>query len=426
MSSYRVILYIFLILIFAGCVADKNQELTLSTQKESELIMFGLDSEASGDYQSAYTHFSKLYTQTHKFDYFLKQIKLLIELERLDEAIVKISQKLKESQLASDRVNTLKRTLVSIYINKKSYDSALKIAKELLKARKSESNYELVSTVYILKKEYREALKYLDSAYAMDYSEDILDKIVTIYYIYIGDKDMAISYLQTHIRLNSCSKKLCSNLVALYAEKQDIEGLISIYRRMYKELDSRVYAKKLIELLVFKKNFQAAIEFLKKSRVDDNLLLELYKMQGDFQSAKELSLKLFKEREDINYLAQSAMFEYEGAKDKSDRGMLNSVTEKLKEVVSVLDSDTYQNYLGYLLIEHNLDVDNGILLVKEALKKNPDSIYYLDSLAWGYYRLKKCKDAYRVMKKVVDRVGVEDSEVKLHWDKILKCYRGSL
>jgi len=66
-------------------------------------------------------------------------------------------------------------------------------------------------------------------------------------------------------------------------------------------------------------------------------------------------------------------------------------------------------------------VKGGIELVKKALKVEPDSAFYIDSLAWGHYKLGECEKAYEEMKKVIEKLGSEDKEIKTHWEKIEKC-----
>lgn len=45
------------------------------------------------------------------------------------------------------------------------------------------------------------------------------------------------------------------------------------------------------------------------------------------------------------------------------------------------------NYLGYLLAEQNTDLHEALRLILRALELKPNNGYYLDSLAWVYYRL---------------------------------------
>ena len=409
MSSYKIIIITIFLILFSGCVTKQNY-----FEDENRLIILGLDSEARGDLNSSYGYFNKLYSATNNLEYKIKEINLLIKLKELRIAKLEIKEALKiyKNNLM------LKKLLITIYLQEQDFDKSLKIALEILNQEKEIRNYDLISSIYLLQQKYDEALKYLDGAYAIDHSEKILDKIITTFYIYTGDKAKAISYLETHIRLYGCSKKFCTNLIAMYAEKQDVDGLISIYKRMYKEFKDRIYGKKVAELLIFKKDFKGVVKFLESSGIDDKLLLDIYKIEKSYSKARDLTLRFYKKTNDINYLAQSAMLEYEGSIDKSNKKILDSVIKKLKEVVSLLDNDVYQNYLGYLLIEHDLDLKAGMELIKKALQKDENSVYYLDSLAWGYYKLKNYKEAYKLMKIVVDKIGLDDSEVIFHWNTI--------
>jgi tetratricopeptide (TPR) repeat protein len=46
------------------------------------------------------------------------------------------------------------------------------------------------------------------------------------------------------------------------------------------------------------------------------------------------------------------------------------------------------NYLGYVWIDQNINLKEGMALINRALEKTPDDGYYRDSLGWGYFRLK--------------------------------------
>ncbi len=58
---------------------------------------------------------------------------------------------------------------------------------------------------------------------------------------------------------------------------------------------------------------------------------------------------------------------------------------------------------------------------QKALKEEPNNLAYIDTLAWGEYKIKNCQEANKQMKRVVDEVGLNDEEIKLHWEKIKEC-----
>ncbi len=113
------------------------------------------------------------------------------------------------------------------------------------------------------------------------------------------------------------------------------------------------------------------------------------------------------------------MLEFEMAKDK--KTVIKSVVKKFEDVLTVLDNHVYQNYLGYILIDLDIDVKKGLKYVKKALEKAPNNLAYIDSLAWGQYKLNECKEALINIKKVVDGAGLDDIEIKTHWNKIKEC-----
>jgi predicted Zn-dependent protease len=145
----------------------------------------------------------------------------------------------------------------------------------------------------------------------------------------------------------------------------------------------------------------------------------LYRQANKPKKALKILKDIYKQTSKIEILGQIAILEFEIANDK--KKVLDKVVKKLKNVISVLDNHYFQNFLGYILIDYELDVEDGVKLIQKALKKQPNNIAYLDSIAWGYYKKHNCKKAYKYMKKVIDEVGLSDSEIKLHWDKIKGC-----
>ena len=114
------------------------------------------------------------------------------------------------------------------------------------------------------------------------------------------------------------------------------------------------------------------------------------------------------------------MLQFEVAKDK--RKVMKHVIANFELALSSgINNASFQNYYGYLLIDFDLDVKKGISLVKQALLTAPKNLAYLDSLAWGYYKIGKCTKALEIMQKIINQIGLRDKEIKLHWEKINNC-----
>ena len=161
--------------------------------------------------------------------------------------------------------------------------------------------------------------------------------------------------------------------------------------------------------------------FLENSKSNDETLLQLYSNSNSYKNAQVLAQTLYEKTGDFSYLGQSAIYEYEAHDNKSDKVMLDAVVSKLKDVVTSYESPLYMNYLGYIMIDHEIDLDEGMKYIRAALKAEPNSAFYLDSLAWGYYKMNRCKEAKEVMDRVVTLEGGDDVEVISHVKSIEKC-----
>ena len=59
---------------------------------------------------------------------------------------------------------------------------------------------------------------------------------------------------------------------------------------------------------------------------------------------------------------------------------------------------TTLNNLARILINNEINIDEGLELVEKALELKPDNCYYLDTKGWGLYKQAKYEEAYKVLK----------------------------
>ncbi|MBZ5726169.1 MAG: tetratricopeptide repeat protein [Acidobacteriia bacterium] len=78
------------------------------------------------------------------------------------------------------------------------------------------------------------------------------------------------------------------------------------------------------------------------------------------------------------------------------------------------DSSGTLNYLGYMLADRGVRLDEAYQLVKKALDLDPDNGAYLDSLGWVYYRQGKYTEAEGLTVRALDRIGGQDPTVHDH------------
>jgi Flp pilus assembly protein TadD len=62
------------------------------------------------------------------------------------------------------------------------------------------------------------------------------------------------------------------------------------------------------------------------------------------------------------------------------------------------------NYLGYSYAEREVKLQEAVTLIQQALTIKPENGYYLDSLAWAYFKMGRFKEALGEMKRAVAAV----------------------
>jgi len=420
----RIFSLSLLLFLMIGCAAHKEVDYNKEPYKkafdqEDTYILYALYAEEKKQYSAAAGLYEMLYKYSGKNEYKYRELadySLAGEYDKLLKKSVAY-QKEDESDLKLKRFEIL--ALVSLF----DYDKAKAKALALVEKSKATEDYLLVSEIYIKQKHYDTALKYLERAYIVNYDEAILDQMAVILYVNLNRKADAIAQLESHSRIHGCSQKICMRLASFYSKENKLDGMLSTYLRLYDAKPSDEVAEAIVRIYSYQKNMSKLLLFLEKSRTHDPLLLQLYIEKHSYKKAAKLAREIYNRESDLSYLAQSAIFTYESAEDKSDKKMLQRVIRDLKKVVREAPSALSLNYLGYLIIDHDLNVKEGMEYVREALKLDPDSAFYLDSLAWGYYRENRCQEAMDMMKKVVDKLGSDDPEVKEHLEAIKSCLK---
>jgi len=422
--SYSVKLLLITMLFFSGCSAIGEPSAKKGYEKSFELedvyIMTGLYLEELQDYNSSSKMFETLFNQTNKKEYLYRSLKNDLIAQQYERVVQRVDL---EKNIADD-YELLKIKTVAL-IKQGKVIEAKELALKMSEISKNIDDYLLVADIYIKLKEYENGVAYLENIYTTNADEKIIDRIAIIMYVELDRKKEAIAQLEAHSRIHGCSEFICNKLIGFYSNENDVDALLSTYLRVYK-LDKNIeIAKKIVQIYGYKKDYKKMREFLEQGGIDQELLLQLYIQEKDYKKATVIAKELYVESGDVVFLAQSAIFEYESSEDKNNKAMLQSVVSKLKEVVKTSKESMNLNYLGYLLIDHDIDVKKGMEYIKEALKIEPNSAYYLDSLAWGYYKLKNCKEALKIIKKVQKLDGGDNEEVLKHIDMIEKCYKNS-
>jgi len=431
----------FVALVFAGCTtyvpqshivpledlstynpknfSNKKEILNYETKDEDEWIVKAIFYEQSSDFKKSNYYYKKLYNETGKDEYLLKELKTAIYSGLTSDNIIK----LKEYVTRHPKNLVVKRLLLSSYLYEKKYKEAKEVTLLLLAQSTEPIDFERSATPYIFTKDYPKAVELLTEAYNRTYNENILLKMTTILVNYMRNVSEATLRLENHRTHHKCSEKVCLQLISIYFQQNNIYKIIPIYKALYKSTKKDIYAEKAVDSYMQVKDYDGAIKFLKTDYENPELLYSLYIQYKAFDKADKLSRKLILETNNPKWYAESAMILYESTSDKNDKVMLAEVVKRFEIAMEKgIENTIYLNYYGYTLIDKDIDVKKGIKIIEKALIEQPDNRDYLDSLAWGYYKLGYCKKALKLMKRVIAIEGLDEKEIRNHWNTIRqKC-----
>jgi len=416
-SRYRIIFAA--VAAFFLCITSLQAK-TLQMINEDELIVRGLLYAQYKAYEPSREVFAKLYDMTGEKEYLFREVTAsLLGRTHIPESIVRLK--------AFDRKHPdmieVKRLLIPLYLTNQQIKEAQKEASCLLERSNKPVDLDLAANPYLYAGEFKKALQLLQRAYEESNNEDILLRMVAIMDEYTHERRRAIQLLETHRRMNVVnSDMLYFKLLSLYVKENDVDGVISVYQALYEHDKSPEYLDKIVKAYAFKGDIKGAIKYLEAEKAGEKILYQLYKSQKMFDKALPLARQFYEKEKDPKWLAEVAILTYEKAKDKNDAAMIAKVVKTFDKAISLgVDDSIYLNYYGYTLIDKDIDVKKGMRILQDALKQQPDNTYYLDSLAWGYYKQKQCDKAYDLMEKVIAQEGFKEPEITAHWDAIKKC-----
>ena len=397
----------------------ENEKKSYNKLKENLFISIALDYEFNKEYTQAALVYEKLYEITDNHIYLRKIIALNGISQNYKKLQNVLTDKLDKSHIYSESIMQ-EYVLVSLKLG--DFDNALRVAKELVQKYKNSNNYNLLANVYSNMESFKYSVKYYNKSYKLNKDPKVLLIITNIMDKKLNKSDEAYDILNNYYKNNEFNFNISSKLLDYLQRKNEVNKMIDISLNIIKNLDKQ--SKKdtinkinnLILTLYVSYDIPKAIEYLKTINVNDKRIISLYIAIEENKKALQTAKEIYKNTNNETILGEIAMLQYEQSSKN-----LPEVLSKFEQSLKNTSNDRYENYYGYLLIDHDININKGIELIKKALKKFPNNYAYQDSLAYGLYKNNQCDDAYVIMKKIVTPETLKNDEISSHWNKIKKC-----
>jgi tetratricopeptide (TPR) repeat protein len=107
-----------------------------------------------------------------------------------------------------------------------------------------------------------------------------------------------------------------------------------------------------------------------------------------------------------------------GAMLERQKNFAGSEAEFRKVLAIDPDNSSTLNYLGYMLADRNIRLEEAKDMISKALAKEPNNPAYLDSLGWVYFRLNKLPEAEEKLKQAIEFMS-RDATVHDHLGDVL-------
>jgi tetratricopeptide (TPR) repeat protein len=410
----------------AATVNGGSMPLPIPTSSEDVMIVQAVLSEEAGDLNASRDMYEKLFTLTGNKEYLIQEAQDALS-QKYDQgrSIANLTRWV--TRHPTDHDKTLYLVLAALYLQTNALSDADEIVDAYLtQGEVDPRDLEEFGALKIQLGEYADALRLLQKAYEQSPTEENALQMAALYLLKLHQPEEAAEVLEKQIA-NDPETTMATyfKLIEIYAKAFKLKRVLNLYEKLYRKDPQKYFLQKIIEISLYRKDAAGLLHFLETTKGNDEILFGIYKDNELFDKALAVVDKLYARTRKPFWLAEKAMLVYEKAQKahKVTPEVLRQMRQLFEDAFAKgVKKGIYLNYYGYTLIEHDLDVDKGIGLVRRALGRDPNNVFYLDSLAWGLYKKGQCHKAWTLMQRVIKQERLRDqTEIKDHLKAINAC-----
>lgn len=407
---------------------------------EDGYLLEAIEYEAQRKLDKARDMYLVLYEETKKLEYFKEAIMLSSMLDNPNATLDFANEYLANG---GQKDMVLHKVFLDSYLKLGLNKQALQEAQIIAKSEDSPLIHDVLGSLYASMGDFKNALLFLNRAYKATNSQDILQKIIALHLAQSQSKQ-ALELLDSHIQQYGCVGNFCKFSIEVYSKFSHIDKIETIFKKAFEAQPTIENAQNLILIYAHQKKFKQASQIASQFPFKPEILLELYLAQQDYANAAKEAKHAYDENKNPYFLALQQVYTFE-ASDKTDTELIKNIAQNLAQAIKLMQAPSQEtpkdkridvtlqnsqnsdmgfllNFLGYLLIDYEFDVKGGIEHVKQALDISPTNPAYLDSLAWGYYKIKDCQNAARTFSLIPKDEVKKEEELMQHKKLIDTCH----
>jgi len=349
------------------------QNLTNDGQTDAALEQYKTIAEANPEDWQTYLRIADIYRKSGKFDLALENLK-------------------KAQTMAPDSLEA-PYNIAAVYQAQGRYDEAIQVLQDLLKKSEKPDN------------SYTQPEKNNRSVF--------LERLGTIY----RDNNNNPQALETFRKMlalgDENAERGYQQIIDTYREAKQWQQATDAAKEAVQKLPNNrslkmVYAAQLSDMGQPDAGLQQVKALLKRTAEDREVYIALSQMYSrlkrwpEAEQALDKAEQLSTKDEDKEYVYFLRGSTYERQKK------YEPAEEMFRKVVAGDPQNaTALNYLGYMLADRGVKLEEALGFIKKAVDLDPANGAYLDSLGWAYFRLGKYESAEDTLIKASQRIGTD-------------------
>ncbi len=284
-----------------------------------------------------------------------------------------------------------------------------------------------IADFFVATQQLTEAVPLYKRIIDIDPSQNLARENLARCYLGLNQSDKAAETLEDLIKLNPVQPHAYETLAKIYEAAGEMEKAAQDYEQslLISPNDPGTYENLAKRLLVMKKP-ERAVSVLNDARKHFPevagfsfllaIALEEAKQHQQALAMYEQTEVEAKHSNNDSLLDSQFYFNYGVSAEQA--GLYDRAAVLLKKSL-VMEEDPRQianasNYLGFMWVDHDQNVEEGGDLIKKALEIEPENGAYLDSLGWYYYKTNRFEDALGQLQQAVEKLKPEDPVVYEH------------